>query len=841
MLALTSNTTSSSAGLTEHTEARRVAATRRLNPAQRGELGQFLTPAGIAGFMASLFTARPEKLSVLDAGAGVGTLAAAVVAAACEWDERPRCIAVTAFEIDAMLSAQLRGTLAECEAQCQAVGIEFTTEVIERDFIAEAVALLGGDRLFSASAPLGAFNCAILNPPYHKIHSDSETRALLERVGIETSNLYTAFLWLATRLLSSGGEIAAITPRSFCNGPYFKPFRVAFLRTMSLRRLHVFQSRDTAFGDDEVLQENIILHAVKADERGSVLITSSDGPDDETVTTRTVPYSQVVRAGDADAFIHVVADEIEHRIGERMRGLSSTLGDLDLAVSTGRVVDFRAREILRDQPGANTAPLIYPIHFADGFIRWPLPNSRKPNALALESSANELLVPEGVYVLVKRFSAKEERRRIVAAVFDSADVALGPVGFENHLNYFHCGGAGLPRTLAVGLAGFLNSTLVDAYFRQFNGHTQVNASDLRALKYPSAEQLTALGERIGNFFPPQNELDDILSDIIAQMDSAATPDPVKAKQKISEALEILSALQVPRAQQNDRSALTLLSLLDVKPETPWRDASTPQRGITEMMDYFREHFGISYAPNTRETVRRQTVHQFMEMGFIVLNPDGSTRPVNSPHICYGIELNALQLIRTFGTRKWKTTLAAYLSQAVTIRALQTRERTMTLIPVRLPNGETVKLTGGGQNELIKLVMEEFCPRFTQGGIVVYLGDAGDKMPGSEIDSLAALGVAIDSHGKMPDAIVHLPEKNWLVLIEAVTSHGPVDIKRHNDLKRLFKDCKAGLVFVTAFESRKAALRYLGGIAWETEVWVADEPTHLIHFNGERFLGPYPAT
>ncbi len=840
MLALTSHATGS-AGLAEHTEARRVAATRRLNPAQRGELGQFLTPAGIAAFMASLFMARPETLSILDAGAGVGTLAAAVVAAACEWDERPRRIAVTAFEIDPMLAAQLRDTLAECEAKCEAIGVDFTARVIERDFIADAVALLAGDRLFSESAPLGAFNCAILNPPYRKINSDSETRALLERVGIETSNLYTAFLWLATRLLSSGGEIVAITPRSFCNGPYFKPFRVEFLRTMSLRRLHVFESRDTAFGDDEVLQENIVLHAVKADERGNVLITSSDGPDDETVMTRTVPYAQVVRLGDADAFIHVVADEMEHRIGERMRGFASTLGDLGLTVSTGRVVEFRARELLREQPGANTAPLIYPVHFADGFIRWPLPSSRKANALALESNAAELLVPQGVYVLVKRFSAKEERRRIVAAAFDSADVAPGPVGFENHLNYFHCSGSGLPRTFAVGLAAFLNSTLVDAYFRQFNGHTQVNASDLRSLRYPNTAQLTALGERIGGSFPPQSELDDIVSEITAPMDSAATPDPVKAKQKIAEALEILAALQVPRAQQNDRSALTLLSLLDVKPETHWRNASAPQRGITEMMDYFREHYGITYAPNTRETVRRQTVHQFMEMGLIVLNPDGSTRPVNSPHNRYGVEFTALQLIRTFGTRKWKTTLAAYFSQAATIRALQSHQRTMALIPVRLPNGEIVKLTGGGQNELIKPVMEEFCPRFTPGGIVVYLGDAGDKMKGSEIDNLAALGVAIDSHGKMPDAIVHMPEKNWLVLIEAVTSHGPVDIKRHNELKRLFQGCKAGLVFVTAFESRKAALRYLGEIAWETEVWIADEPTHLIHFNGERFLGPYSAT
>ena len=738
-----------------------------------------------------------------------------------------------------MLAGQLRETFAECEKQCQNSGIKFSAEVIERDFVGEAVSSLREDGLFAAPPSLGKFNCAILNPPYRKIHSESKTRALLTSVGIETSNLYAAFLWLASRLLTPHGELVAITPRSFCNGPYFKPFRVEFLRTMSLRRLHVFESRDTAFGDDEVLQENIVFHAQKAVEPSDVIITSSDGPNDSTETTRTVPYAQVVNPDDPHAFIHVVPDEIEHRIGERVRSLECTLAELKLTVSTGRVVDFRARELLRPDPSANTAPLIYPTHFEDGFIRWPIEKSRKANAIALEVGSDDLLVPAGIYVLVKRFSAKEERRRVVASVFDSAHVAPGPVGFENHLNYFHRSGGGLPRALAVGLAVFLNSTLVDAYFRQFNGHTQVNASDLRTLRFPTEEQLTELGKRIGAKFPSQHELDALLSDTLSAMD--ATPDPVKAKQKIAEALNILTALRVPKAQQNDRSALTLLALLDVKPESSWRDASAPHRGITEMMDYFRDHFGITYAPNTRETVRRQTVHQFLEVGLIVANPDSPTRPINSPNTRYMIEANALQLIHTFGTECWETTLAAYLAQAATIRALHASERAMALIPVRLPNGETVKLSAGGQNELIKLVMEEFCPRFTPGGIVVYLGDAGEKLKGSELGVLASLGVDIDGHGKMPDAIVHMPEKNWLVLIEAVTSHGPVDIKRHNELKRLFGGCKAGLVFVTAFKSRKAALRYLGEIAWETEVWVADEPTHLIHFNGERFLGPYATT
>ena len=163
---------------------------------------------------------------------------------------------------------------------------------------------------------------------------------------------------------------------------------------------------------------------------------------------------------------------------------------------------------------------------------------------------------------------------------------------------------------------------------------------------------------------------------------------------------------------------------------------------------------------------------------------------------------------------------------------------MALVPVRLPSGKRVSLTAGGQNELVKRIIEEFCPRFTPGGIVVYLGDTGQKQRHVEAGYLERLGVEIDEHGKMPDVVVHLKEKNWLVLVEAVTSHGPIGIKRHNELKALFESARSGLVFVTTFLTRRAMTKYLGEIAWETEVWIAEAPSHIIHFNGERFLGPY---
>ncbi|MFH0965183.1 MAG: BsuBI/PstI family type II restriction endonuclease, partial [Planctomycetota bacterium] len=198
----------------------------------------------------------------------------------------------------------------------------------------------------------------------------------------------------------------------------------------------------------------------------------------------------------------------------------------------------------------------------------------------------------------------------------------------------------------------------------------------------------------------------------------------------------------------------------------------------------------------------------------------------------------LKLVREFGSPSWSESLKSFVKSSEALRRLQPRERRMALIPVRLPDGGELKLTAGGQNELVKSIVEEFCPRFAPGGVLVYVGDTGNKQRHLEEGYLRQLGLTFDEHGKMPDLVIHLAKKDWLVLIEAVTSHGPIGLKRHNELKELFKKTKAGLVFVTAFLTRRAMTRYLAEIAWETEVWVADAPSHIIHFNGERFLGPY---
>lgn len=311
-----------------------------------------------------------------------------------------------------------------------------------------------------------------------------------------------------------------------------------------------------------------------------------------------------------------------------------------------------------------------------------------------------------------------------------------------------------------------------------------------------------------------------------------------ATKRIHEAIKVLDELGFPRQQLNERSALTLLSLLDLKPNECWADARAPLIGITPMMDFFADHYARRYAPNTRETVRRQTVHQFVQAGLAVSNPDRPSRPPNSPKAVYQIEPSALKLLRAFGTIEWPARLSEYLASVDTLKRLYAHEREAVKIPVTLQNGARIQLSPGGQNVLVKKILDDFCPLFTPGGRIIYVGDAEQKWAYFDSASLQALGVEIEEHGKMPDVIVHHTSKDWLVLIEAVTSHGPVNPKRRLELRELFGGSKAGIVYVTAFVDRRTMVKYLDEISWETEVWIAESPTHLIHFNGERFLGPY---
>lgn len=310
---------------------------------------------------------------------------------------------------------------------------------------------------------------------------------------------------------------------------------------------------------------------------------------------------------------------------------------------------------------------------------------------------------------------------------------------------------------------------------------------------------------------------------------------------VSGAENILRDLDMPRGQRNERTALCLLALLNLKPGQTWQDATAPMIGVTPIMDFVAQHFQKAYAPNTRETFRRQSLHQLVAAGVVAQNPDDPNRQTNSPRNCYQVVPEFLALVKTRKTDKWESALADFHAGRLSLAQRYASAREMAMVPIAMPDGSELKLSPGPHSQLIKQIVDEFGSRFAPGARLIYAGDTGEKMGFFDEDALTALGVTIDRHSKMPDVVLYDTERNWLFLCEAVTSHGPVDGKRYLELSELFKQSTAGLVFVSAFPDRATMRPYLSDLAWETEAWVADAPTHLMHFNGERFLGPYQTT
>lgn len=467
--------------LLEKIENTRLEIGKSISQKQKSKLGQFMTPLSIARFMASLFSLKPlSNCSLLDAGAGIGALSSAFLERCLSEGFLFNNIELNALEIDSTVYSTLLNSLANYKGQ---TNIKINTNLC--DFIEKAVNdYLPNQRYFTH---------AILNPPYKKINSNSEHRHLLRKVGIETVNLYSAFVALSLLLLAPGGELVAIIPRSFCNGPYYQPFRKLIFENASIKQIHLFDSRSKAFKDDGVLQENIIIFLERATQQDTVTISTST--DDRFIDYNESEYlfSRIVSADNDEKFIHIPTTQNKSSL-ELSSKICYSLSELDIQVSTGPIVDFRVREYLRDVPEENTVPLFYPGHFDGISVKWPNLNLKKANAILQHPTIDKWLYPAGFYTVIKRFSSKEEKRRIMASIINPTLLPYSKLGFENHLNILHCHKQGMPENLALGLVIFLNSTAIDHHFRQFNGHTQVNATDLRLMKYPSRNILCELGE-----------------------------------------------------------------------------------------------------------------------------------------------------------------------------------------------------------------------------------------------------------------------------------------------------------------------------------------------------------
>lgn len=482
-------------------EERRLALTGNLD----ASLGQHFTPAQAAELIASM--PRCEGLSevrILDPGAGSGSLFVALVDRLLRAG-KVRKIEIVAVELDDSLAPHLDSALEDCRSVSESLGVACTVQRVSGDFIHMAA---GAD-----AKDLGLFDIVILNPPYGKIAASSDVRSLLRAQGVEAVNLYAAFVALGIQRLKDGGQLVAITPRSWANGSYFSQFRKWLFKCVSLDTIHIFDSRNTVFAATKVLQETIIFSVTKGIQSPNITISTSVAHLDEP-NTRTVEAAAVLHPSDPQMFVRIPGDtggEIERA----MDALPCTMADLGVKVSTGKVVDFRSRNNLHEIPRPEHHPLIYPVNFDQGRIVWPTLGKKSQGFSIEQETDRKLLMPPGDYVVIKRFSAKEERRRIVAAVWE--DNGLEPA-FENHLNVINAGGKGLDRALAEGLCWWLNSTFVDNWFRTFSGHTQVNAGDLRTLKFPVPARLRELG-RSG--IPEQAVIDQTVDSLWSEEDNVA--------------------------------------------------------------------------------------------------------------------------------------------------------------------------------------------------------------------------------------------------------------------------------------------------------------------------------
>ena len=444
----------------------------RSGRAERSGRGQFVTPSEAARTMASLVEPAGGVLRVVDPGAGAGALMLALVASAVQRGGFER-LSVDLVETDRRALELLGTAVRAAEMVADASGLGFEARIIDADFCD-----------VSSWADGGGYDAAVLNPPYMKLGAHDRRRVMVRgRHGVDCPNLYAAFVAVAAALLRDGGQLVAITPRSFANGRYFTDFRRKLTDAASFRRVVLFDRRDRVFRSSSVLQETVIFSMRKsvAAPDGAVRVETRSDHLSDPHEVHDVAHDNIVWPHDAHRFINLPGSPDAMRAAAQVAALPADLESLGLTVSTGPVVDFRNRRFLTTAHAPGSAPLIYPANVKPNGVQWPLA-TRKPQGLTVASQTRRRLFPNGCYVLVKRFTAKEEKRRVVACAYDPVD-GYDSVAFENHLNVIHRDHAPLHRPEAQALAAFLNSDLVDTYFRMFSGSTQVNATDLRRLRF----------------------------------------------------------------------------------------------------------------------------------------------------------------------------------------------------------------------------------------------------------------------------------------------------------------------------------------------------------------------
>ena len=814
------------------------------------EHGQFLTPPSVARYMAKQLGQIKDGDSLLEPAIGSGVLACAVVEHLIA-EKRPLEISISAYETDKELCEVSREVLGIVIKKAEKSAIKVNWQVFQDDFVLACLPEEQPSLFDSSESNRKAFNHVISNPPYFKLNAeDKHVKAVYGKLNGHT-NIYTLFMALSAKLLSPQGKACFIVPRSFCSGVYFSEFRRDLLKDVSPISIHVFQSRNDVFKSNEVLQENVIFSFEKLSQpqenrywAGIVNIsTSSNETSLDEAVSRQVSFKYFLSDHNRLFFFRLPTGILDEQILDAVDHWDGSLEKYGLQVSTGRVVPFRAKPSLREQarPGNGTAPLLWMQNVKPYQVEYPLEKFDKPQAILTNDPS--LLLPRSNYALLRRFSAKEDRRRMISAPFIGEQFDFEQIGFENHLNVISRKKGSLSTHETIGLSAFLNSAIVDRYFRIVNGNTQVNAAEIRALPLPPLEIITEMGKEVQRIDKPTPEqVDSVIFSILWKTNLLAEEFPMIQETritmgKIEKAQEILESLGLPSAQQNEISALTLLALAQLSEGSEWKDASNPMLRVHDILVEIKQRYGREYAENSRETVRRKVLHQFEQAGIVLQNTDNPTRPINSGLNNYMLSDLALDAIRANGSAAWNKKRKAFLDQQGKLLDLYQKSKEQYKVALQVADGTTYKLSPGKHSELQSTIVSEFIPRFAPNTKMLYLGDTAKKTIVFEKELLAKLRVPVSEHGKFADIILYDKKKNWLFLIEAVTAHGPVSPKRHVEMEKLLENCTAGRVYVTAFLDFATFKKFVNEIAWETEVWIAEMPSHMIHFNGDKFLGP----
>lgn len=462
----------------------------------RSRIGHFGTPPVVAEYMASMFSRIPlGEVRILDAGAGVGVLTSAL----CERIARqtlPRKVHVVLFENESSLIPLLKETLASIKKLLHEAGHKFSYEIKEEDFIlfnAPQVSLFNNE-----IRPINErFDFVIMNPPYFKLRKDSIHAKVMHHIINGQPNIYSLFMAVGAQLLRDGGEIVAITPRSYCNGLYFKEFRKWFFDRITPFHIHLFDSRTDTFQESKVLQEIIILAGKKSKKNVEVKITTSNGRDFHKSKESSTPLSRIIDDTTGDKILRIPSNNFDKDITDFIDSFKDRFNTSGFNISTGPIVTFRAKEFLLPKVnGENAVPLISMHNVKPFRFVWPSENETKNIFFKNCSKSRSLLLASRNYLLLKRFTSKEEKRRIVASVFLAKYFPYTHIGLENHLNYIYKTNGEFSQDEAYGLAAILNSALYDRYFRTINGNTQVNATEIRTLPIPESQIIKSIGEKI---------------------------------------------------------------------------------------------------------------------------------------------------------------------------------------------------------------------------------------------------------------------------------------------------------------------------------------------------------